>query len=371
MLRWVVGAIGLVTGVALLFTQARVWTVVSLAIGVFLLFRGVRRFMREWRRLRPVDGSRPRWEYQGPYGSWLPIGEEGRTHAIYSSVLNERLRDDQEILVTVGEAWMPTGSARDLRQRLWINKGKQNDPKYRLSTDLLEDSTSVTLDVTDYGAYVATNRLAYQYWWDQQLEEPALTFERVEPLTEVGLLPTLVNSTCSNHIGGDLLAVGDGFTYLQLQAATNGMYPSRWVGSSSGSFDLSDLTESHRLQDLVKTGMLRELEEEMDLQKAQVPTLEDTKIVGYSRATYLGGKPQFYGVARITRVNPGKDKYVDRFARLDFEGGVHGLVEELEKFAAKHYDVLAPPLEMLLIVVKRWIQEDQEASGWLWPTRAM
>ena len=358
--------VGLATGIALWATNPNVWTAVSLALGLFFLYRGITSFGREWRRLRPVDGSRPRWAYSELYTGWLPVGD-GRTHAIYSPSLNARLRTEEEILVEIGSSWLPRGRALDLRDRVWIKKGKRNDPKYRLSTDLLEGSTSVTLDVTDYGAFIATNRLAYQYWWDQTVDDVALTFEQVEPLTEDGLLPTLLNSNCSNHIGGDLLAIGRGFTYLQLQNAKNGMYPSRWVGSSSGSFDLDDLTESRRLQDLVKTGMLRELAEEMSLRRGEVPTLDEAKVLGYSRATYLGGKPQFYGVARIARVTPGKDQYVDRFLRLDFDDGVSGLIRQLDLFEDKHNDLLAPPLQMLLKVVRAWLREDADAADWLWP----
>ena len=98
-----------------------------------------------------------------------------------------------------------------------------------------------------------------------------------------------------------------------------------------------------------------------------MPSLDATKVVGYSRATYLGGKPQFYGVCRIGRVDPGGDKFTERFQRITFEGGADGLIAALERFVEEHEDQVSPPLQMLVRVVREWLGDDADAENWLWP----
>ena len=143
------------------------------------------------------------------------------------------------------------------------------------------------------------------------------------------------------------------------------MYPDSWMTSGSGSFDEEDWTASNSLQHLVKTGMLRELAEEMKLNPADVPSHADTKVIGYSRATYLGGKPQFYGICRIGKVKPGTDRYARRYERLTFKGGAAGLVAALESFVERNADTVAPPLEMHVLMTTYWLDSDPGAEEWL------
>jgi hypothetical protein len=368
--RWVLAVIGFVStvrsfddGLADDPTRVLSWTVPTSVLSLFLFWDGLRSFVKEWRRYREEPQSRQTWDYLGPYRTWPRLGD-GPTHAIYSPELNRRLAADEDIRTRLGEDWKPEGRAAEHHER--VSKRTLNEAKYRLASDLLEDSTSVELQRTDYAAFRVTNRLAYAGWWDRVHNADALTFQDVEPSIRDGSLPTLALSRSSNHIGGDILAIGEGFLFLQLQNNANGMYPGRWVGSASGSFDIAD-RDGDRLQDLVKNGLLRELSEEMSLNPSEVPTLADTKVVGYSRATYLGGKPQFYGVCRIARVTPGRDRFVERFERLDFERTADGVIGALDGFAAAHADALSPPLEMLVHVVREWLQSNEDATDWLWP----
>lgn len=356
------GAVGLVAsvrqsdwqsaGLNLLFW---VLSAVSFAVGL--------RDYRESRRRYVTQELAPQiWQYDAPYDTWQELGD-GRRHAIYSPELNRRLAADDPIRVSVDGEWQPRSRATDHYKRL-----PKQESKYRLASDLLGDSDSVRFQKTDYAAFRVTNRLAYAHWWDTATDVPGLTFEDVE---RSGTLPVLARSNCSNHIGGDILAIGEGALFLQRQKQNNGMYPGLWVASASGSFDLADKV-SDRLQDLVKTGLLRELEEEMGLPPRQVPSLADTKVIGYARATYLGGKPQFYGVCRIGDVQPRpKDAYVDDFERLEFRGGAAGVMQVLREFAAAHPGELAPPLEMLIQVLEQWLRTDPGAAAWLWPHAAV
>ncbi|MGY1636281.1 hypothetical protein ACI78V_06480 [Geodermatophilus sp. SYSU D00742] len=345
------------------------WVVLSTVLGVFFLGRSMRQWKKQHAGPRPERVTRRVWGYSGPYSSWRSLGV-GRTHAVYSPELNRRLASEDPIAVEVDGEWYPKGRAGQFRD-LQLQRLRLNERKYRLATDLLEDSPSVRLQVTDYAAFMATNRLAYEAWRDVDVNDVHLDFEMVEQaIRDEGKLPRLVHSNCSNHLGGDLLAVGNGVTYLQKQKTKALMYGGEWVGSASGSFDLTDLTPSGTLQDLVKTGLLRELREEMALPAHQVPGLEATKVVGYSRATYLGGKPQFYAVCRIGDVEPGGDEYTERFHEICFDGGADGLIAALERFEDRHEDQFSPPLQMLIRVVQEWLLDDPGADEWLWPDMA-
>ena len=374
-LDWALAIVGLVSAtvgvVATIaaggWTQAsNWWAAVAVLLGAAFLGRSIWQWWSQRHTVTEEKVTRRRWKYAGPYEGWQVLGA-GRTHAVYSPALNKRLAADDPIAVEVGDRWEPSGHAAEYR-KLQLQKLKLNEQKYRLATDLLPDSSSVRLEITDYAAFMATNRLAYMAAMNKKVGAEHLTFDMVEPaLQESGKLPLLVNSRSSNHIGGDVLAVGDGYTYLQKQKNTAAMYPDCWVGSASGSFDLADLTPSNTLQDLVKTGLLRELTEEMGLAPEQVPSLAATKIVGYSRATYLGGKPQFYGVCRIGRLVPKGDQYTERFHRIDYDGGAAGLLAALERFTDRHEDEFSPPLEMLIKVVENWLLDDPDAERWLLP----
>ena len=362
--RWALGIAGLVLGAVGIVDDHGWFRLLSLGFGAYFLVTGVWKFVREWRDLEQVLRSRQQWEYTTTYDSWLPL-DFGRTRAIYSPAVNRRLASEEPIVLEQGEQWLPKGRARELHDRHKVRLGR-NDPKLRLATDLLEGTERVSLDRTDYASFLATNRLAYRGWYQRSRDEMFLSFEDLEPSTQVeGRLPDLADSRCANHIGGDILAVGEGCVFVQLQNKRNGMYPNLWMASGSGSFDVQDWTSSNSLQDLVKTGMLRELTEEMKLKPAQVPSHAETKVIGYSRATYLGGKPQFYGVCRIGDVKPGTDRYARRYERLTFKGGAAGLVAALEAFVEENADGVAPPLEMHVLMTKHWLESDPDAEEWL------
>lgn len=361
--RWLIGLVGIYVGVRTLAGEHGVWKDITLMTGIFFLGWGLTKFVREWRAIVQAPVTRPIWGYTPTYGSWEPLGL-GRTHAIYSRELNKRLAAEDPIRLERGSAWFPRGRAGELRERACVRLGR-NDAKLRLASDLLDSSASVVLDETDYASFIATNRLAYVAWWHRDKDEMYLTFEDLEPSALVArTLPDLKESRASNHLGGDILAVGDRCFFLQLQNAKNGMYPDQWVASGSGSFDTQDWPSSDILQDLVKTGLLRELREEMRLRPEDVPRMSDTKVIGFSRATYMGGKPQFYGVTRIGNVKPRTDRYGQRFARVPFSDGADGLIEALNAFLKKHHDQISPPLEMLGMVVENWLEEPQ-AADWL------
>lgn len=341
-------------------------SVAMAAVSLALLFSSIVAKVKPLRRFLPERTAPKEWRYDPQYDGWRQLGV-GPTRAIYSPVLNQRLAADHPITVSVTGRWRPRGLAAGAQYELL----PKQEGKYCLDTDLLDDTTTVALQKTDYAAFRVTNRLAYELWWDKR-GIGDLTVEDVEPRVRDGVLPPLAKSNFSNHIGGDILAIGDGVLFLQLQDPSNGMYPGMWVGSASGSFNRHDLTGSRLLQDLVRKGLLRELREEMHLRRRDTPKREATKVIGYSRATYLGGKPQFYGVCRIGAVTPRpKERFVRRFERVEFNGGAAGVTKALDDFAAARPGQLAPPLEMLIQVVKDWLLTDPGAAAWLWPHAAV
>ena len=196
--RWVLGIAGLVLGVAGIADEHGWFRVLSLGFGAYFLVTGIRKFVREWRDLEEVHTSRQKWDYSPTYDAWLPLGF-GRTHAIYSPAVNRRLASDEPIALEHGEPWFPKGRAGELHERAKVRLGR-NDTKLRLATDLLEGSDKVTLDRTDYAAFVATNRLAYVAWWHRSKDEMYVSFEDLEPSTQVArTLPDLADSRASNH----------------------------------------------------------------------------------------------------------------------------------------------------------------------------
>lgn len=363
--EWALALGALVTGATSLSRDHDLLSVLWFLVAGALFAEGVRQFFRDRRKIAARRTSRKEWGYAHPYSEWERLGR-GRTHAVYSPVLNRQLASESPIKVSIDEAWFPSGRASKIRER-WKNANVANEKKLRLSSNLLPGSREVRFQVTDYASFAATNRLAYEEFWDVEIQEPELTFEQVERMGDGGLLPSFENSNSSNHIGGDILAVGNGFTYLQRQGEKNGMYPGRWAGSASGSFDVSDLDPEGTLQDLVKNALLRELREEMSLTPDEVPSMEDTKIIGFARATFLGGKPQFFGVCRVGRINPRPDQFGDRFERIAFSPELP-LVAALEKFVEQHHDIVAPSLEMLVLTVKNFLIADPRAEAWLMGT---
>lgn len=318
-------------------------------------------------------GNLPPTTFAPPYSSWMRVSE-GRRELITAPTLNKVLRDELVPLPFIAESekWRIADPVVEEARVRW-SLDNRNDDKIRMSSDPnLEDlSKPVQLQRTDYAAFVVTNRLAYEEIAAPRSLHAMLKFD---DLDGEGRLPPLALSASSNHIGGDLLlAAPNGMVFLQ-QGEGNGIYPNHWVASSSGSFDYpKDLHGALDLRDIVKSGLTRELREEAGLPKSHIIPKHDVKIIGFGRATYFGGKPQFFGVARTpTRVSPkikGEEKS-KRYAKahtlipMSLDEGGAGIMRAIDRFLATHY-LISPSLVALSEMMRLWFMDDEEAATWL------
>ncbi|MEZ5095664.1 MAG: hypothetical protein R2731_05845 [Nocardioides sp.] len=300
--------LGLVLSVASLVVSSSLW----LVVGLVSLVASLVAFVIDWAaksregaalyatRVPPV--AHP---YDAPYDRWRHLSLPGRAPGLrYHPDLDEQLRREQPtIAVEVGEPWRPSGPAAEVWRRWGGRRGQFVERKIRLGTDLLPGSTSVRLDKTDYVAYIVTNSLADQVIRDRRLSLPELGFADVG--LRLGRIPTLERSGCSNHIGGDLLLVGDGVLWLHQQNHRNLVQPGALALSASGSFDWDlDLGGADDLVTVVKNGLLRELEEELHLPLGDVPH-EDVRIVRYGRPpTPAASLSSWRSPAPARRVSP-------------------------------------------------------------------
>lgn len=396
---WVIGGVGATLAVLAVVQWAREWT------------KKAERADRL--KLVPEPASRTPVDYEGPYRTWLALDQAAidlwlapdthrssrqrrnaaangvpisRNHVITNARLNRRLRADAEgsairIESADGAAaqWLPGDPCFEL----WKDWGGRpytfSELKARLASDLLPDSASVVVQTTDYNAYIVTNNLALE-----RMEEHSERGGRtVLSFRDIGLhdgrIRQLFDSRLSNHLGGDLLLVEPGEVKVQLHSRHNKVFPEFWAPSASGSFDEDrDLNPGEGLVSLVKRGLARELHEEMrprDIAAAawgRKPVSvgpSDIIVTGYARASYTGGKPQFYGVARSPeRLIDLREKYVRSYRTIEFsqEEGVPSLVRSLKAFLAEHIEQVSPSLIYSVWMLEDWWRQDKRlASTWL------
>lgn len=304
-----------------------------------------------------------------PYADWSVMGDRGRggfdaKHAIYQPDLDRRLQSDAFINVELADEWVASDRVETVAARWGGRKNILNEEKIRLSTDLLPTTSTVVLQRTDYNHYMVTNHLALA----EIRDERNATLLKFSDVGRTGRgISTLADSRCSNHLGGDLLVIGPGRFWLQVQSMANRMFPGHWA-ASGGSFDWDkDVDLDRGLLDLVKSGLLRELNEEFALEPHDSPGREDVKVIGYARTTFTGGKPQFYGVARVKDMRPKiREEYVEIIEEFSFErgGGASALLARIETFQ-REARLVAPPLKLLFRTLRRFLDETPDAEAWL------
>lgn len=112
---------------------------------------------------------------------------------------------------------------------------------------------------------------------------------------------------------------------------------------------------------------MRELDEEFAL-RGDLPAPADVRLLGYARASYTGGKPQFYGVARTISLSPrNTDTYVEGVRALNFDplDGAPGWIGVLEKFRREESSHVAPPLVLVIEMLKSYLEAEPDAARWL------
>ncbi|HZV52189.1 MAG TPA: hypothetical protein VFD49_20795 [Candidatus Dormibacteraeota bacterium] len=289
-----------------------------------------------YERDRPVLLDAP---YEPPYDAWQHV-ELRSWRAVTDPRLNHRLRAEQRIAVELaGERWRPAPKHLAELQQLRRMRIDFDDAKIRLASALLTSSTAVVLQRTDYSAFLVTNKLGIVDVMGYG-ERPLVRAEAV--VLRGGVIPNLRRSGCSNHLGVDVLAVvDDGRIVFTRQTAANQLSQKLLVSSGSGSMDWSDLRRGDDLVTLVKRAMRREMLEELGIPDRERPGLEQLRVLGYARPTHLGGKPQFFGAARLHRATTSikgiEKRYAFDHVTLDYSpaGGVRDLERAIERFESR------------------------------------
>ncbi|WP_370961144.1 hypothetical protein [Amycolatopsis sp. cg9] len=325
--------------------------------------------------------------YKSPYDSWEKIEFEG-SQAVHDPVLDAELTTDPFItLEKQHKMWRPPSAEHETVRKLKVPTLDFDEDKVRLESDLEAGITTAKVRRTTYSAFLVTNRLALYEYREHHAAHEYLEFPDLGPDGR-GPLPRLPLSTCSNHIGADVLAISEGRLLLQRQANKNIMNGGLIIGSGSGSADWQDLVAEEgrrrsrpepppRCRDLcsfVKYTMWREMVEEMGLRGDQRHGPENIKIIGYCRVTAWGGKPQFYGVASLGPVEPKvrgmERRYVDDqlAERFDPKDGVPGLLGALDAVERRYGSngELAFPLYITIQLLRQWLHRDAPAAAaWL------
>lgn len=318
---------------------------------------------------RPRLGGPPAKHYQGPYRDWQEI-DHGDWHAITNTAVNEYLASGGSIPVErIPRLWKPRGECEEIRKLAALRLDSDED-KVRMAEDLLPGMTGIALQPTKYSAFLVTNRLGAYEILEQKSDRELLDPDAI--LLAGGKLPTLADSSCSNHIGVDVLAfVTSGRMLVTRQTRANHLSPGLLAPSGSGSVDWADLHERDDLTRMLSRAMRRELSEELGIRSAEVSELDSLRLLGYARFSHLGGKPQFFGVARLEptreRVDSTTDRYVAEHLTVDYDprGGVDGLLRALDAFEQKHRDEISFPLHVNILMVRSWLTANGQAASWL------
>jgi hypothetical protein len=307
-------------------------------------------------------------EYEPPYDSWSSI-TLGPWHAIHDYSLDHKLTVGKKIQVErVSRRWKPATRMEETRglRRLSLDF---DEKKIRLTSDILTSSTAVTLQRVPYSAFLVTNKLGIV---DVKERGDRTVLSAEDVILHDGLLTTFERSKCSNHLGADTLAVvDDGRILITRQTTKNQLSKGLLAPSGSGSIDWKDLHREDDLVTMVKRAMRREMSEELGIARPDVPDLLSMRVLGYARLTHLGGKPQFFGVARLRSANERirgiERRYISDHVTIYFTPrlGVGNLLSAVAKFEKDRLPEMSFPLYINLQMFKRWVTVDPDAINWL------
>ncbi|GHF49953.1 8-oxo-dGTP pyrophosphatase MutT (NUDIX family) [Amycolatopsis bartoniae] len=348
----------------LLLAVTAIVVVKGLADVVWPAVKDLMTIFRVQSRPRPAPVLRP---YSGVYKSWQRL-VRGGDEAIHDPVLDAELADDVFIKIEHNsKLWLPGGEYEELR-KLKVSTLHFDEYKARLESDLLPGGKSVRLQKTLYSAFLVTNRLASSEYRMRGSLQEYLSFDKIA-LDDRKRIPRFPLSTCSNHVGVDVLAICDGKLLLQRQGQAAMVNPGKIVASASGSADWGDAENVKDLLTFVRAAMAREMKEELGLSRQ--PASARIKVLGYSRLTSLAGKPQFYGIANI---DPSKQKvkgldhvFVDDYVvqQFDPDGGTRDLLKALDRVEKRYKDQLSFPLHITFCMVRQWLAREPAAAKWL------
>jgi 8-oxo-dGTP pyrophosphatase MutT (NUDIX family) len=297
---------------------------VGIVLGVIALVLGVGAFLRDWIELRrrwadyeftriaapfPTATIKPPGAYPDPLYLYVP----NRGTALVSDPI------DQAVASQPMDAWV-------------------DEDLYRLPKSL-KASAPYVLPKVNYGRLVFNGkiigmrgdplppetsspppiRLHIAQFFDAQCSNEMCTLQvthrsgerdfdpRIDLLTSSnGQLRTLAESTLADCIGISTVAftVDNGLVVTR-QSSRNIASAQLLAPSGSGSLDPRDLNSAstgrprreETLQDIVRRGMERELEEETGIRQNEI---RRTEVIGFARWLERGAKPEFFGVTALS-----------------------------------------------------------------------
>lgn len=315
-------------------------------------------------RTSPFDAS-----YAAPYDGWSRL-RFNEFSSVHSEELDARLRGDPEIPLQIEPGlWDVPSECEEVRRLVRVLLDFDDD-KIRICDDLLPDTDRVRVQKTQYSAHAVTNLLGEVVLRERRRRRELVSSEAV--LLRNGTIPRLRYSSCSNHLGVDVVAVTtDGRVVLTLQGEKNDTSQGMLAASGSGSMDWKDLLHCPDLVRLAKNTMLREMSEELGLRGRATVGPADIRVLRYVRVTNWGGKPQFCGVARLSEVNEEVRGIERRYHRdhfsieFDPESGAREFALTVRDYVEENAKRISFPLYETLDVLCAWLERDPDAWPWL------
>jgi hypothetical protein len=182
------------------------------------------------------------------------------------------------------------------------------NPK-KLKVDIFESDyylSYLTNDLCTLNAENHSNEQEPDLLWQGALYFPCDDFNAADNSSSIPRMKTLESSLMSNHIGGNTLAFTNS---CRLILWRQGKRAQRSVGllapTGSGSLNFEDYSrlEKKNLENLVITGMERELLEECHPSGSNIISSKDfiivTKVIGFYRWIGKAGLPGFLGLTKL------------------------------------------------------------------------
>ncbi|NUS74221.1 MAG: hypothetical protein HOQ05_12560 [Corynebacteriales bacterium] len=304
---------GVVLGVVTILPSAA-----ALALSVLALALGITSLMLEYRNLRdrwssftfsPVSELFPVHETPSPPSYTEPVRHSfpNRATAITDNAIDRHLRQAAVPALVEDEPYELSASLRATAPQVLGETAQGgvifNGPVLGLADDPLPTAAAAGRPVRLHKARFfdgqCSNELCRMTIAHRKTGE-VLDLRQQVLLDSAGQLAPLAETDLANIVGVSTIAItADQHVVLIEQTAKNSASAALLAPSGSGSLepvDLSTLSPTWTLQQLLINGMQRELVEECGIKSREII---DTQVVGYGRWLERGAKPEFFGVTRL------------------------------------------------------------------------
>ncbi len=222
------------------------------------------------------------------------VGDDDDPDTIYHEGLNSSLADGAPMPFVMSvrpfepdDAWMLDKRVVQMRTD---GCAVFDNAKIRMATDPTAGHP-VALEPTSYFNGLVSNEFCLREY--QACDGVAV--DGTERAFPASMIPRLVRSRMSNHIGVTSLAFDDeGRLLLRVSAPAAAVSAGNVTSSATGSIDLKDLAISTSLTEVAASTISRELEA-----AAGTPGSAETRVIAFLRHLERGGKPEFIAISRI------------------------------------------------------------------------